>query len=103
LVDRPGAGLLDELDLLVASGLTPRQALRAATTTAAAAAGRPMLGRIEVGAPASFLILNADPCADIRNIRKLAFVVLRGWPIGADELEKLRGLDQSMIAPAATP
>lgn len=103
LVDKPGAGLLDELDLLVASGLTPRQALRAATSTAAAAAGRPLLGRIEVGAPASFLILDADPDADIRNIRKLAFVLLRDRTIEAGELEQLRGLDQGTFAPAGAP
>lgn len=101
LVEEPGAGLLAELDLLVASGLTPRQALRAATSTAAFAAGRPALGRIQVGAPASFLILDADPSVDILNIRKLANVVLRGRVIDAQELEALRGMDQSTISPAA--
>lgn len=78
IVDRPGTRLLEELDLLVASGLTPREALRAATSTAAKAAGRPDLGSIQSGAPASFLVLDADPSLDIQNARKLAMIVLRG-------------------------
>ena len=92
LVDRPGAGLLDELDLLVASGLTPREALRSATVTAAKAAGRPELGQIHPGGPASFIVLDADPTLDIRDIRKLSIVMLRG-----------RILDRASLASPSPP
>lgn len=93
-IERPGSVLLDELDALVRAGLTPRQALRAATSTAARAARRPELGRVAAGAPASLLILDADPTTDIRNVRRLHAVILRGKVIEAPELERLRVLDQ---------
>lgn len=99
VVEQPGVALLDELDLLVASGLTPRQALRAATTTAAGAAGRPELGQITAGAPASFLVLDADPGADIRNVRTLSMVVLRGLMLEASDLKRLREMDAAGALP----
>jgi imidazolonepropionase-like amidohydrolase len=86
----PGAALWDELDLLVASGLSPRQALRAATSTAAQAANRATLGRLTVGAPASFIVIDGDPSADIRAVRRLWMVVLGGRLLDADELARLR-------------
>lgn len=94
MVSRPGEWLLMELERLVESGLTTRQALRAATTTAAEAAGRPELGRIAPGAMASLLILDADPIADIQNVRRASMVVLRGRPIDTAELARLRTLDR---------
>jgi imidazolonepropionase-like amidohydrolase len=90
MIDRPGHWLLVELERLVESGLNTRQALQAATTTAAEAAGRPDLARVAPGATASLLILDADPLADIKNVRRLSMVVLRGRAIGAAELERLR-------------
>jgi imidazolonepropionase-like amidohydrolase len=92
-VNRPGAALLDELERLVQAGLSPPAALRAATSTAAFAARRPQLARIAVGAPASFLILDADPRVDIGNLRRLSAVVLRGRLIDAAGLARLRALD----------
>lgn len=86
LIDQPGRGLLNELELLVASGLTPREALRAATTTAASAAGKPELGYVQPGAPASFLVLDADPSLDINSLRKLSMIVLRGRIIRPGDL-----------------
>lgn len=101
VTEQPGAALLEELDLLVASGLSPRQALRAATTTAAEAARRPDLMRIATGAPASFLILDADPSVDIRNVRLLSTVVLRGRVIEAAELKRMREMDAPETQPGA--
>lgn len=94
MVDRPGEWLLVELERLVEAGLSPRHALRAATTTAAQAAGRPDLARIAPDATASLLILDADPLADIRNVRRLSTVVLHGRPIDSIELARLRTLDR---------
>lgn len=59
--DRHGAALLEELEELVAIGLTPQQVLLAATVTSAGAAGRPDLGRLQVDGPASFVIIDANP------------------------------------------
>jgi imidazolonepropionase-like amidohydrolase len=33
---------------------------------------------VQPGAPASFLVLDADPSSDIAGIRKLSMIVLRG-------------------------
>ena len=90
VLDRHGEMLLRELERLVGIGLTPQQALAAATVTAAEAALRPELGRVVVGAPASFIMLDANPLTDIRNIRALSGVVLRGRLLSAEELTRLR-------------
>lgn len=79
-----------ELERLVECGLTPREALAAATNTPARLMGRADLGRIAPGAEASFLILDADPIADIGNLRQLSGVVLRGQHLDATELAALR-------------
>ncbi len=74
----PGESLHEELELLVAAGLTPAQALRGATMEAAKYLGAASLGAVEVGNAADLVILDADPLADIRNTRKIAGVVLGG-------------------------
>ncbi len=90
VLERHGAALLDELERLVAIGMSPQDVLAAATVTSAAAARRPELGRVSVGAPASFLLLDADPLADIGHLRRLHAVVLRGRFLDAAELAVLR-------------
>jgi imidazolonepropionase-like amidohydrolase len=77
LMEARGAGLHDELDRLVRAGLTPRQALAAATTSAFAVAGRGP-GPIRPGGEASLIAVAADPAEDIANLRRLRLVVLRG-------------------------
>ena len=73
----PGFGLHDELGLLVEAGLTPAQALRAATSEAADYLGRDDLGGVEAGAVADLVLLDADPLDDIGNTRRIHAVVLR--------------------------
>lgn len=68
-----------EIELLVESGLTPMEALVAATRTGAEVIGvQEMLGTIEVGKLADLLILSADPLVDIRNLRRIDAVVQNG-------------------------
>jgi Amidohydrolase family len=75
----PGFGLHDELALLVASGLTPLEALQAATIHPARYFGiERETGSIETGKAADLVLLDADPLADIRNTAKIAAVVMRG-------------------------
>lgn len=85
-----GAMVHRELELLVEAGLSPQEAVAAATVTAARAAGRPELGRIAVGAPASFLVLGADPFAGVDRLRQLHAVVLRGRWLDGTVLTALR-------------
>jgi imidazolonepropionase-like amidohydrolase len=75
----PGMSLHDELELLVASGMTSLQALRAATTTPADYLGtRDSLGTVAPGMLADFVLLDADPIERIGNTRRIHAVVSRG-------------------------
>lgn len=86
----PGFSLHDELALLVASGLTPMQALRAATYNSAKFLGRlDSLGTVQTGKLADLLLLDADPLADIRNATKINAVVLNGRLLDRRELDAL--------------
>lgn len=83
----PGFGLHRELELLVASGLSPLQALRAATLTAAEALGKEdRLGAVEPGKLADIVILDADPLLEIHNLRKIHLVVQAGKTYEPDAL-----------------
>jgi adenylate cyclase len=75
----PGAGLQRELELLVEAGVTPMQALRAATQVAAEFLGQEAhLGTLEVGKLADLVILGGNPLDDIRQIRQVEVVLRDG-------------------------
>jgi imidazolonepropionase-like amidohydrolase len=75
----PGFGLQRELELLVEAGLSPLQALRAATSTAAEALGKEdRLGTLESGKLADLVVLDADPLAAIQNVKNVRTVVQGG-------------------------
>lgn len=74
----PGTSLHDELSELVAAGLTPYEALRAATVDAGTLLGIPHLGTIVPGAPADLLLLENNPLADLAALRNPDGVVRRG-------------------------
>ncbi len=68
-----------EMRMLVQGGFSPHQALRAATLDGALNLGMGAdLGSIEPGKLADFVILDADPLADIRNSDRIAGVVADG-------------------------
>ncbi|MBD2768374.1 amidohydrolase family protein [Hymenobacter sp. BT664] len=74
-----GGSLHEELERLQAIGLTPAEALRAGTVNPAMATGHGFdLGRIYAGYQADVVLLNANPLDDIRNLRLIQAVVLRG-------------------------
>jgi imidazolonepropionase-like amidohydrolase len=81
----PGFSAHDELADLVAAGLTPYEALRAATANAAEFLGERTRGTIAVGQDADLLLLDADPLKDIANARRIAGVMLgQRWLARAD-------------------
>lgn len=80
----------DELREFVAAGLTPYQALRAATVDAAEYLGVSGLGTVTVGAPAELLLVDGDPMASIENTRRLSGLVVRGSWYSAVALGALR-------------
>jgi imidazolonepropionase-like amidohydrolase len=68
-----------ELAMMVEAGLTPAQALRAATVDAAACSGQEgRVGSFAPGAWADFIVLEADPSADIINTRRIDSVWVAG-------------------------
>jgi imidazolonepropionase-like amidohydrolase len=74
-----GTSLHDELELLVKEGLTPVQALQAATRNPALYFGTlTLMGTIEKGKAADLVLLDSNPLDDIRNARKINAVVMRG-------------------------
>jgi Tol biopolymer transport system component len=82
-------GLHWELELLVRAGLSPLEALRTATTNAAAAVGLAgRLGCISPGAAADLVVLEADPLEDIRNTQKIYAVIQGGRIIDRASLLK---------------
>jgi imidazolonepropionase-like amidohydrolase len=82
----PGYSEHRELELLVAAGLSPREALRAATRNAAVLIGIDSLGLIAPGKAADLLILTKDPLVDIRNTRSIQSVMSRGKLYSPDSL-----------------
>jgi len=77
----PGAALHRELAALVAAGLTPVEALRAATGDAArfvANVPDPEFGTIAIGKRADLLLVEGDPTADIANVSRIVNVLLGG-------------------------
>ena len=86
----PGFGLHEELAELTRSGLTPIEALRAATVEPARYfAATDSLGTIAVGKLADLVLLDADPRADIGNARRVAAVLTRGRVYNRAALDRL--------------
>jgi imidazolonepropionase-like amidohydrolase len=70
---------LMELEMMVSAGLTPRQALVAATRDAAKCMHLDReLGTVEPGKWADFVVLDANPLTDISNVRRIGSVWIAG-------------------------
>ena len=67
-----------ELEMMVKAGLTPQQAVVAATGAAAKMSGLDHVGTIAPGKAADLLILDANPLQDIRNTRQIHSVWVAG-------------------------
>jgi imidazolonepropionase-like amidohydrolase len=67
-----------ELENMVAAGMTPADAVVAATRTSAETLGLDTLGMVAPGKSADFVVLDANPLDDITNTRRIADVYLRG-------------------------
>lgn len=86
----PGASLHEELRRLVAAGLTPLDALRAATLVPAASRGSAgMEGRIAPGALADLVLLDGNPLDDIAHLSRVEAVFQRGRQWTRADLDSL--------------
>jgi len=86
----PGFPLHDELAMLVECGLTPIQALQAATITSARTVGKGNdFGAVEPGKVADLVVLDANPLDDIHNTRRIFAVVFGGKLLRRGDLDAL--------------
>lgn len=77
----PGTSFHRELELLVSAGIAPKDVLGMATRNGAQALGiLSDVGTIQAGKRADLVVLSADPLADIRNTRRIEWVVQDGRP-----------------------
>ena len=75
----PGLGTIYAIEGLVELGMTPSEAIVAATRNGALASkALDEYGTLEAGKAADVLVLDADPLADISNIRRLTMVIRGG-------------------------
>lgn len=69
----------DEFEWLVRFGMSPMDALKAATVNAAALLGlEAEIGTLEVGKSADIIAVDGDPLTDVRVLKRMAFVMARG-------------------------
>ncbi len=86
----PGFSLHEELELLVQAGLSPLEALQAATLNPARYLEQEdEYGTVETGKRADLVLLEANPLEDIRNTRRIAAVVVAGKLLQKNHLETL--------------
>jgi imidazolonepropionase-like amidohydrolase len=86
----PGFSLHEDLEYLVKAGLTPSEALQAATSRPAEFLGRSReQGAVQAGKRADLVLLDADPLADIRNTQKIRAVIVNGRLLDRAELDRM--------------
>jgi imidazolonepropionase-like amidohydrolase len=96
-----GIGTIIAIEGLVELGMPPMQALVSATRHGAfASRGQDQFGTIQAGKRADLVVLDADPLADIRNLRKVSAVYRDGQSIDRERLPETRVLSR---APAPPP
>ena len=88
-----GIGTIIGIEGLVELGMTPMQAIVAATKNGAFAAGRvDDLGTLEAGKVADLLVLEANPLVDIKNIRGIRTLIAAGRVVNRATLPESRVL-----------
>jgi hypothetical protein len=86
----PGFGLHEDLKYFVEAGLTPLEALQAATIKPAEFLGRAVeQGSIAAGKRADLVLLNANPLDDIGNAEKIEAVIVNGKLLTRAELDAI--------------
>ena len=86
----PGSSLHQELELLVASGFSPLQALQTATFNPALSMAKlDKYGVVEANHIANLVLLEANPLTEIRSTRKIVGVIVRGIYLSRTDLNTM--------------
>jgi len=84
----PGFSLHEEMTLLVDAGLTPLEAITAATRRGAQLLRADSLGVVTPGKVADLVVLNGSPTQNIGATRNIAWVMSRGRVVWPDSLRR---------------
>jgi imidazolonepropionase-like amidohydrolase len=96
-----GIGTILAIEGLVELGMSPLQAISAATRNGAIASrGVEQFGTLQTGTRADLVVLDADPLADIHNLRAVSAIYRDGRLVDRDRLPEVRVLSRP---PAAAP
>jgi hypothetical protein len=90
LASLPGISMHIELELLVRLGLSPREALAAATNNYSLQFGWNEIGQITPGRHGDILVLDGDPTENIWNARRISLLIMDGNVIDRERLLTLR-------------
>jgi len=82
----PGFSEHEEMALLVEAGLTPLEAISAATRRGGQLLRADSLGVLTPGNVADLVVLNGNPARDISATRKIAWIMIRGRQVWPDSL-----------------
>lgn len=82
-----GASVYREMEAMASAGMSPMDVIVASTRNAAMAMGRDSIGTLRVGMAADLVVLDADPLADVRNLRAVRLVARGGEVWTRRELE----------------
>jgi hypothetical protein len=96
----PGASVHDELGELVKAGLSPAEALRAATWSSAEYFGRTAeFGTVQPGRFADLVLLDANPLANIANTLRIRTVIQGGRSFDRPALDSMLTRVERMAVP----
>ncbi|HEX8830438.1 MAG TPA: amidohydrolase family protein, partial [Longimicrobium sp.] len=82
-----GPSVYREMEAMASAGMSPMDVLVASTRNGARAMGREDIGTLERGKVADAVVLDADPLADVANVRRVSLVVRGGRVWTRRELE----------------
>jgi imidazolonepropionase-like amidohydrolase len=98
LFNVPGFSVFAELEAMARAGVTPYQVLRSATQNAGVYLHQ-SVGTVSAGSRADLILLNANPLADLNNVKSQAGVMVNGqWLPESDiqqELSHIRALQNN--------
>ena len=90
--DGAGIEIVHELEIYVQAGLSPAEALAAATIVPARLVGQDKkTGSVKVGKAADLALVEGDPSTHIADLRKTRVVMLDGKLLDADALRSAAG------------